>query len=234
MEDGVEEMCVEGDEFEPTEEEIEQEEQEEPLMLANADRWDRFLAFMADAHAPWSADTDAYREERAVSYFNHSMRCSKDLLELKPTMQSWVPHVSCFIVPRQIKELGEPSKRACDACESFGAVTKHVIKKLTCRRRTRAADGSAVSAIHKRRSAPRGAGGGRKEWKQTFGRGYLEQCFRRLCVREALLHGKEDEPYLCREDWKLKWKGIKKERVREAREVPPTVRATLEHESSDM
>lgn len=222
--DGVEEMDVEGDEFEPTEEEVAAEENEEPLMMADADRWDRFLEFVReDVQAPWTSDTDEYREMRAVSYFNRSMACSKDLLELKPTMESWVPHVSCFIVPQQILDSGEPAKRAADACESFGAVTKHIIKKLTCRRRTRSAKGSSVSVIHKRRRS----GSGRAKWSQSFTRGYIEQCFRRLAVRESLLHGRENACYLSREDWKLKMKGVKREHVSKERDVTPSVRSSL-------
>eukprot|EP00965_Chrysotila_dentata_P012466 409889-Pleurochrysis_carterae.AAC.1 len=34
-----------------------------------------------------------------------------DLYELKSTLQSWVPHIAVFIVPRQILFLGDPSRR---------------------------------------------------------------------------------------------------------------------------
>ena len=39
-----------------------------------------------------------------------------------------------FVVPRQIIEMGDPSRRSCDACESLGARFKKIIKHLTCRR----------------------------------------------------------------------------------------------------
>eukprot|EP00965_Chrysotila_dentata_P123635 4087284-Pleurochrysis_carterae.AAC.1 len=65
------------------------------------------------------------------------MRVATDLYELKPTLQSWVPHIAVFIVPRQTLLLGDPSRRSCDACESLGAVLKKKIKHLTCRRRIR-------------------------------------------------------------------------------------------------
>ena len=88
-------------------------------MMEDADRWDRFLAWVRDIHASWEpADTDAYRKQRALQWLNHAMGCSRDLLELKPTLMSWVPHVACFIVPRQIVLLGDPSRRSADACES--------------------------------------------------------------------------------------------------------------------
>ena len=87
--DGQEMMDVEGDEFAPTEEEIAAERDEEPDMMLHADMWDRFLAWVRAIQAPWESDTDEYRKGRAVEYFNHSMRCSQDLLRLKPTQQSY-------------------------------------------------------------------------------------------------------------------------------------------------
>ena len=39
-----------------------------------------------------------------------------------------------YVVPRQIVEMGDPSRRSCDACESLGARFKKIIKHLTCRR----------------------------------------------------------------------------------------------------
>ena len=136
-------------------------------------------------------------------------------------MQSWVPHVSCFIVPRQIVLLGDPSRRSADACESYGALIKKRIKHMTCRRRTIDADGNPYSKQTR----------GKNAWKQTFTRGYLEQVFRRGCVSEALLHGPENLPYLGRTEHALLDKGLKKENTKSEREVPPTVRATCALES---
>ena len=112
---------------------------------------------------------------RALSYANGARLCSRDLLQLKPTMLSWVPHIACNIVPRQIVELGDGSKRAADACEAYGACAKRTIKHLTCRR-----------AI--------GSG---------FRRGFIEQAFRRLTVRAGLIHGPENEPFLQRRDARM-------------------------------
>ena len=55
---------------------------------------------------------------------------------------------------------------------AVGACAKRVIKHLTCRRVI-------------------GAG---------FGRGYIEQAFRRLVVRSSLIHGPDNVPYLQRRD----------------------------------
>jgi len=120
-------------------------------------------------------DTDDYRKVRALQYANHARACSRDLLHLKPTMASWVPHIACNIVPRQIVDLGDPSSRAADACESHGACCKKKIKHLTCRR--------ALTASYKH--------------------GYIEQAFNRLVVGCDLLHGVENEPYLLRQDHAL-------------------------------
>lgn len=118
---------------------IAQEEEEEPLMLANAARWDRFLDLVVAVQAPWpqgEADTDEYRKSRALELFNLALPVCRDLKELKPTGITWVPHILLFIVPRQMVSLGDPARRSCDACESFGAMVKKIIKHATCRRRT--------------------------------------------------------------------------------------------------
>ena len=86
-----------------------------------------------------------------------------------------MPHIACNIVPRQIVDLGDPSRRAADACESYGACCKKVIKHLTCRR----------------------------EISSTYRRGFIEQAFRRMVVRCELLHGTENAPFLQRQDARL-------------------------------
>ena len=102
-------------------------------------------------------------------------------------MLTWVPHIMVFIVPRQMVLLGDPSRRSCDACESFGAMVKKIIKHNTCRRRLR---GEAVE--HK--------GSNQRHWKQSFNQGYIRQAFTRACVREDLRHGVENAPFLQRID----------------------------------
>ena len=195
-------------------------------MMRDADRWDRFFKFNTDAQKSYTSDTDAYREARAVDYFNNSMACSRDILELKPTSESWVFHVSTFIVPRQIVALGEPAKRGCDAGESFGAMVKDIIKKLTCRRRVRTK--SDIAAHNANRAA------GTRAWKSTFKKGYIEQCFSRCAVRQGLLHGEENAPYLGREQHRLKNKGLKREKKQDVeRPVAPTIRSLLSSVSED-
>ena len=148
--------------------------------MQNAGRWDNFIEYVRASQAPWpqgEADSDDYRKGRADEAFNLHARCANDLLQLKPTMQTWVPHIGQFIVPRQMVELGDPARRSADACESFGAKLKKIIKHLTCRRHL----GKEASDHHSNH----------KVWKQTFTKGYIEQAFTRVCVSESLKHGEE-------------------------------------------
>ena len=92
---------------------------------------------------------------------------------------------------------------------------KKLIKHNTCRRRVK---GGAKSVDHRR---------GISKWKQSLSRGYIEQAFRRVCVKEALLHGQANQPFLQRRDWKLREKGVKSESKSTEREIPPTVRSSL-------
>ena len=206
------------EEYAPTEEEIAEEEAEEPLMMQNAASWDNFIEYVRLCQAPWAApddDTDDYRKARAVEFFNAGScapsprppasaewhpasagnKVANDLLRLKPTIQSWVPHVMCFIVPRQILKLGCPSRRSADSCESFGAWLKKNIKHRTCRRHMTTA-GKAPSE-HQRRTSR-----GITKWTQHFRKGYMQQVFTRACVAEKLNYGAENEPFLQRADWK--------------------------------
>ena len=107
-----------------------------------------------------------------------------------PTSWSWVPHVLVFIDSRQHLPLGDPKRRSCDACESFGALVKKTIKHLTCRRRVKDAP-----TEHERRRLIGGANG--KKWVQSFTRGYIEQAFRRVTVSEKL---RLDPDFMMRAD----------------------------------
>ena len=167
---GEEEMDVSGDEFEPTDAEVAAEAARSPLVVVNAERWDRFLTWVRGIECPWDSDTDEYRRHRALQYVNGARAVSRDLYDLKPMMASWVPHIACNIAPRQIVELGDPIRRSADACESSGACAKKVIKFLTCQRKI----------------------------SSQYGRGFIEQAFRRLTWRSARIHGEENAPFLQR------------------------------------
>ena len=66
-------MELDDEECMPTDEEIAEEEELEPLMMANAGRWERFISYVDLYMAPWADeahDTDLYRKRRAVELFN--------------------------------------------------------------------------------------------------------------------------------------------------------------------
>ena len=174
---GEVEMESESDEeLEATAAEVEVERALADDLELHAEYWDNFLELVADSQADWAEDTNEYREQRAVSAFNLGTIVANNLITLNPLMLSWVPHILVFIVPQQILELGSPARRSCDACESFGAMAKKIIKHLTCRR--------GISS--------------------RFTKGYVQQTFERLCIRQSLIHDKENEPYLQRKDARLR------------------------------
>ena len=71
-------------------------------------------------------------------------------------------------------------------------MVKKLIKHTTCRRRVL---GTATSEHGAARGTP-----SERRWRQTFNRGFIEQAFRRACVRESLAHGAENEPFVQRAD----------------------------------
>ena len=61
------------DEYEPNEEELTAEEEEEPLMMQNAARWENFIEYVDLYMKEWADeehDTDLFRKRRAVELFN--------------------------------------------------------------------------------------------------------------------------------------------------------------------
>ena len=129
-------------------------------------------------------------------------KVANDLYRLKPTLRSWVPHIMVFVVPRQILELGDPSRRSCDACESFGARMKKIIKERTCRR------------IIKSTKIVENGKGDCNVWYTSYLKSYIQQSFTRLCVSERLSHGPENEKHLQRADYERSTTGKNKARWR--------------------
>ena len=115
---------------------------------------------------------------------------------------TWVPHILVFIVPRQMVALGDPTRRSCDACESFGAMAKKFIKHATCRRRR------VMGAEQTTHGHTASAQATEKRWKQMFNWGFIQQAFTRLCVRESLQHGADNRPFMQRADAKRKSMGV--------------------------
>ena len=87
---------------------------------------------------------------------------------------------------------------------------KKLIRHATCRRRT------SSTQVYAHRSA-----NGRQLWIQTFKKGYIEQSFKRACVRAELLHGEANAPYLQRADHRLLDKGRVSEAKAKGRDEQP-------------
>eukprot|EP00966_Prymnesium_polylepis_P080492 1864991-Prymnesium_polylepis.1 len=118
-------------------------------------------------------------------------------------------------------ELGDPARRACDACESFGAMLKKLIKHSTCRLRVM---GDKVTTHNPKATAQASA----RRWKQTFKRGYIEQAFTRACVRESLQHGEENRPYRQRVDVRRTTTGKASSGRKSAHESPAVMKSIAE------
>jgi hypothetical protein len=150
---------------------------------------------------------------------------ANDLLELKPTMKTWVPHVMVFIVPRQMVFLWRSGPALVRRLRVLRAMVKKLIKHSTCRRRL---TGKQVEHTSAHRTY---AGSSKRRWKQTFTKGYIEQAFTRTCVREAIHHGGENEPYLQRVDARRAAKGVAavgKRKREDAAGERPSVRGAAE------
>ena len=152
---------------------------------------------------------------------------AQDWKALKPTVKSWVPHISVFVAPRQILALGCPMNRSADSCESFGARLKKVIKHLPCRRRCRSdAEGAPIEHVHKRT-----VGEDKKVWTQAFTKGYIGTAFTRVCVSAANLYTEESAPYRQREDARVLAIGRVGKRRMEAKPEPArNLRARMDAE----
>ena len=122
--------------------------------------------------------------------------------------------------PTRAKTLGDPARRSCDACESFGAMFKKLIKHSTVRRRLKGDEMTHKSKATAQVSARR--------WKQTFNKGYIQQAFTRACVRESLQHGEDNRPYRQRKDVRRTSTGKASNCRKGAEESPAPMRAITE------
>ena len=104
---------------EPTDAEVAAEEARHPKMMTAAGGWDAFLALDYEMR-PFSDDSDAYRESRAVDYFNAEVRVKREALnEYAVGERSWLSHAGMCVMPRQMVANGDPFAKGCDAAEAF-------------------------------------------------------------------------------------------------------------------
>ena len=167
-------------EFAPTDEDVQREEQDEGEMMQHARDWDVFIHLAQVALRPWDAeDTEEYRERRALESFKAAVPVVEAIRRHDLSSTSWCPHVLLCIVPRMQRKWGCSVKRGADVSEAFGAEIKYTIHRLVVRRPL-----AIGKKLHIKRNA---AGEEIKRWQQTFKASRVEQTFRRVCVRKAML-----------------------------------------------
>ena len=62
---------------------------------------------------PWDparGDTDAYREERLVAYFNAEVELKRSLNRFGVAEKAWTSHVGMCVTTRQIANYGDPGR----------------------------------------------------------------------------------------------------------------------------
>jgi hypothetical protein len=162
----------------PTAEEIAANEVESPVLMKCARAWDTFFVLADYESRLFIEDTDKYRAERMVAYFNAEVACKRVLIDLGVYDHSFNSHIGMCVVTRQIMEDGDPGKRGCNVNEAFGAKCKDVIHNLVCRRVQK-----TEKTMHKKQKAD----GTLQTWQQAFRVGRIAQTFRHMCIRKKMI-----------------------------------------------
>jgi len=206
----------EGDGEDEDEQELEDGEDEDAVarMLRDAKSWDSFARLVYSVRSFTSDSEDYYRKERAVECFNAAAEVLSEYKRLSPAAQSACPHVALCVLPRQMVEHGDPTRRGTDHSESYGAAIKDGIHRR-CLRRKKATERST----HHRRDKE---GKIVKTWTQApLGVSRVMQTFRDQCVRERLIRDEESVPYLLRTHYRLAKTGFSTVGEAGARAVDP-------------
>ena len=156
--------------------------------------WDNFYT-LTRSFRKFESDTDDYREFRAVELFNSASQVGRDVKVLRPTLQSACPHILANVIPRQIKDMGDPLRRGCDQSESVGANMKSTIHRRVARNKI-----TGEARTHTRRNA---RGDVEKTWTQKLKFSRVMQAFRAECVRERILRDPESAKFLQRKHHRL-------------------------------
>ena len=173
------------DEFMPTDDEVAVEEALNPEMMLHAQDWDCYRELALRAMRPFDdarGDTEQYRGERALEYFNSATKVVRAMNRHDPESTSAIGNVMVEVVPRMIMAYGDQLKLGSDVSEAYGADLKFTIHKRVVRRRV-----STVSKEHKRLKTSSTGDAEEKVWMQTFTRGRVEQAFRHVCLRRRLM-----------------------------------------------
>ena len=117
------------DDFLPTDEEVEAEKSLLPEMMQHAEDWDGFRTLAIVAMRPFDparGDSSAYRDERAVEYFEAAVAVARAMKRHNPESTSAIPSVMVEVVPRMIKLYGCQLKLGSDVSECHVPGSKHV------------------------------------------------------------------------------------------------------------
>ena len=130
-----------------------------------------------------------------MELFNSASQVGRDVKVLRPTLQSACPHILANVIPRQIKDMGDPLRRGCDQSESVGANMKSTIHRRVARNKI-----TGEARTHTRRNA---RGDVEKTWTQKLKFSRVMQAFRAECVRERILRDPESAKFLQRKHHRL-------------------------------
>ena len=150
----------------PTPAEVQAEKDATPMLIVCAKAWDRYFELVDYESRVFEEDSDKYREQRMVSYFNAEVATKRDLILLGVGDKSFGSHIGMCVVPRQILTDGDPGRRGCNVNEAFGAKCKDVIHNQVCRRKV-----CTGKKEHKRMKDD----GSIQTWEQTFKFGRIAQ-----------------------------------------------------------
>ena len=154
-------------------------------MMQHAQDWDDFRKLALDAMRPFDparGDSDEYRAERALEYFNAATAVVRAMQRHDPESTSAIGNVMVEVVPRMIMAYGCQLKLGSDVSEAYGADLKFTIHNRVVRRSL-----TSVPKEHKRAKTMANGEVETLKWKQTFTRGRVEQAFRHVCLRRRLL-----------------------------------------------
>ena len=93
-----------------------------------------------------------------------------------------IPNVMVEVVPRMIKRYGCQLRLGSDVSESYGADIKATIHRRCARRKP-----TKNTMEHTKKKIKEDGTVEDIKWKQTFTKGRVEQTFRHVCIRRAMM-----------------------------------------------
>ena len=167
------------------------EEEGEARKAKYAGFFDDFSAVVVAVRL-FESDTPEYRQARAVELFNAASKVGRNMVEVRESFDSAVPHVLTSVVTRQMVLDGDPNRRGCDQSEAIGVSIKFDLHNR-CNRLCKA----KTESTHKKQDK---TGGVIKEWRQKLSVSRVMQTFKSSVLREALRRDPDSQQYLTRRD----------------------------------